>query len=1137
MDQALSTPFVVNFRFQSWLRTTILCWLWLAGAVVATASPWRSTLYPENWTPPVNTSFATAKFIQDFSYAGYKRGEVPIPTIAGPVFNVTNHGADPTGAADSTVAIQNAIDAAAATGGGVVFLPAGEFRVSPQGSNSFALRISTSNIVLRGAGTAATFLLNTSHTMRDRSVILVSPPSTSLGTTRNITADLTGPTRRIPVESAGSFAPGNIVRIQWSFTDAWIGENNQQTWWNGTNGRPSNATYFREVVATNAAEGWIEVDVPTRYTMKTRDSAHVRTISGLVRNVGIESLAIGNLQHPGTGWAESDYNDSTKAAYDAHNSWLVRFSSVRDSWISGLHSRRAASNTSTCHLLSNGISLVGCLRVTVQNCEMRRPQYGGGGGNGYMYRIQTSNECLVKNSLADFSRHGFVISHAGTSGNVFHQCEDRETQRATGSTGSYNTSGSGSDNHMHFSHSNLWDQCHALNSFFTAHHRTTSGTTPHGITSAHAVYWNTTGSGTRYNDIVRSEQLNYGYIIGTSGTKNGATNPTGGNTAPADHLEGIGQGADMAVPSLYLDQFAKRMQGVLISMEVETTVAPASAHPLNASVYAYGSGPVLCQWSQISGPAAVFADSSSPVTTVSLPAMGTYVLELDAAQGSRSASAQVIIRVGDVVPASVTHFIRGESQDTAGKPLGYFIGASNVVGTSGSSGSREDRNLVLGYPLPTLPAGTTLDAATFDFEITQGYDNTGAANLPELHVYLVDTPDPVGSGTAFFYHGPSDGSASVKRIGTTSVMISGTSANDFAPGEQVRSFRLTGSALDLLRSYYNGRTPIRSTAYFRFNLSANPSVSNLRRYSINTTAGGSSLALVPSSVSTHAITYDGNGATGGAVPVDPNSYISGSSATVLGAGDLVKTDHFFAGWNTAADGSGTGYQAGGVLVITAGITLHAQWTPKATPTVDLLPTAAPITEGQALVSATLSGGGASVPGNFSYNNPSAVLPAGSFTADVTFTPTDTAVHHSVQVSVTVTVRTAFEAWAGEGITFTGDANSDGLADGLAWLLGADGPAERASALLPTAVGKNGALQVDFSMPNQAKRGSAVLQLQYGTNPGTWTTVTIPEESGTRDGVGFTITPAGDLNRVKATVPAGAGGRVFVRLSGGLAATP
>ena len=139
------------------------------------------------------------------------------------------------------------------------------------------------------------------------------------------------------------------------------------------------------------------------------------------------------------------------------------------------------------------------------------------------------------------------------------------------------------------------------------------------------------------------------------------------------------------------------------------------------------------------------------------------------------------------------------------------------------------------------------------------------------------------------------------------------------------------------------------------------------------------------------------------------------------------------------------------------------------------------------------------------------------------------------VVITVGNVNPFETWAGDdGVTFTGDANRDGVADGMAWLLGAVDPADDANSLLPTAINNNGALESEFKMLNQAKRGAVVLKLQYGTDLGTWTTVTVPEENGTHDGVEFVINPVGDLNEVKATVPssaAGTGARLFMRLSG------
>jgi LPXTG-motif cell wall-anchored protein len=77
-----------------------------------------------------------------------------------------------------------------------------------------------------------------------------------------------------------------------------------------------------------------------------------------------------------------------------------------------------------------------------------------------------------------------------------------------------------------------------------------------------------------------------------------------------------------------------------------------------------------------------------------------------------------------------------------------------------------------------------------------------------------------------------------------------------------------------------------------------------------------------------AVTYDGNGSTGGTVPVDGSSpYLNGSTVTVLGnTGSLVKAGYSFDNWNTSADGSGTSYATGNTFAIGANTILYAQWT-------------------------------------------------------------------------------------------------------------------------------------------------------------------------------------------------------------------
>lgn len=88
-----------------------------------TVSPWRSQLYPADWTPCYVDS--AGRFLQDFSFAGYHSGTKRIPIdFLDPVVDVTQspYRADHTGTHDATKAIQQAIDDVGRQGGGTVYL-------------------------------------------------------------------------------------------------------------------------------------------------------------------------------------------------------------------------------------------------------------------------------------------------------------------------------------------------------------------------------------------------------------------------------------------------------------------------------------------------------------------------------------------------------------------------------------------------------------------------------------------------------------------------------------------------------------------------------------------------------------------------------------------------------------------------------------------------------------------------------------------------------------------------------------------------------------------------------------------------------------------------------------------------------
>lgn len=87
-------------------------------------------------------------------------------------------------------------------------------------------------------------------------------------------------------------------------------------------------------------------------------------------------------------------------------------------------------------------------------------------------------------------------------------------------------------------------------------------------------------------------------------------------------------------------------------------------------------------------------------------------------------------------------------------------------------------------------------------------------------------------------------------------------------------------------------------------------------------------APTPAPAATFAVVYEGNGSDGGMVPSDATRYPSGAMVSVKGnSGALTKAGFSFAGWNTAADGSGTTYKAesGSFAVGSADVKLYARW--------------------------------------------------------------------------------------------------------------------------------------------------------------------------------------------------------------------
>jgi uncharacterized repeat protein (TIGR02543 family) len=73
----------------------------------------------------------------------------------------------------------------------------------------------------------------------------------------------------------------------------------------------------------------------------------------------------------------------------------------------------------------------------------------------------------------------------------------------------------------------------------------------------------------------------------------------------------------------------------------------------------------------------------------------------------------------------------------------------------------------------------------------------------------------------------------------------------------------------------------------------------------------------------YTVTYEGNGSTGGSVPLDNNSYNGGDKVTVLGnTGNLVRDGYTFKGWATSSNATTA---MDNTFTINSDTTLYAVW--------------------------------------------------------------------------------------------------------------------------------------------------------------------------------------------------------------------
>lgn len=539
---------------------------------------WRSALYPRGFLPIDEGGRADAegRALQDYSYAGYHRGEVAPPFGEGTPARTVD-AALGNGAANATSAIQTAIDDTCAAGGGVVRIPAGTYVVRlPTDASPEAIRIPCSHLVLRGDGPSETRIVF-DDPLRARAKNVIGLRSSgggvldpAAGTAAHMLAtSATGPTRTLTLADVAGLAVGDLVTVRNDVTAAFRAAHRMDAASTGE-GDFWPASSFRGILyqrVVTAIEGdVITLDAPTRYPLLVRDAARVLEIATFIEESGVESLALGMVRNTtsslttgGEASHDDEYDTVGTTPYQVHASHAIRFDRVHDGWLYDVDSFEPSANAGTgIHVLSIGVEIASSsFRITVQDCDFGRPQYRGGGGNGYLMLVQGNDNLVAGSSTAD-ARHGFILSGA-VSGNVILRGRIIRSRYAD-------------DSHRFLAHANLFDAMVIDRGFLQSVNRGTTSTGA-GFTGTEMVFWNpyvvqnhaSLGNGCA----VETSQLGHGYAIGSHAAAgqqarlcpDSFTNSywaTLDEGAPVDFTEGEGMGATLYPPSLYEHQRARR---------------------------------------------------------------------------------------------------------------------------------------------------------------------------------------------------------------------------------------------------------------------------------------------------------------------------------------------------------------------------------------------------------------------------------------------------------------------------------------------------------------------------------------------------------------------------------------------------
>ncbi len=341
--------------------------------------------------------------IPDFSYSGYKGGDMPIPDA--PVLITV-----PLKDGDAGFRIQAALDYVAGLPAdpqgirGAVLLEKGVYQVAG------SLLIRQSGVVLRGSGMGedGTILRATGHDRR--TLIRIIGKNDRITDAPMDIADAYVPVNSLHLRLAGGnpFHPGDRILVHRPSTEAWISLLGMETFGGGISAlgwKPGQRdVYWDRQVKAIDGDG-ITLDAPLTTALDTAYGGG--KVAGYHWPGRIEQVGVENLR------CISDY-DTENPKDEAHSWMAITLENVSDAWV---------RQVIVLHFAGSAVAVLETAnRVTVEDCKYLSPvgEIGGQRRNAF---LGSGGQTLFQRLYSERAVHDFAVGFCAPGPNAFVQCQ------------------------------------------------------------------------------------------------------------------------------------------------------------------------------------------------------------------------------------------------------------------------------------------------------------------------------------------------------------------------------------------------------------------------------------------------------------------------------------------------------------------------------------------------------------------------------------------------------------------------------------------------------------------------------------------------------------------------------------------